>query len=165
MACCCMRVALVGLVSFGLLLPAESVAQARPDPAVVAGCYRLTLGAWSPPLRAQDWPASQTPPQRFELDTTALPLWLPKDTVWAVRPASLVPRARMPATWRYISSDSIAIVWSTGFTGVHLGLRIVRDTLQGLATTFHDAHIEGEPPDPRASAVAVRDSCAVGEVK
>jgi hypothetical protein len=128
----------------------------------MAGCYRLTLGTWSPPLRSQDWPASQTPPQRFELEATIVKLWLPKDTVWVVRPSSLVARDRMPANWRYISADSIAVVWSTGFTGVFLRLRVVGDTLRGEATTFHDAHIEGEPPDPRAPVVAVRDTCAPG---
>jgi hypothetical protein len=148
------------ICSLSLVLTVESAAQSRSLPSAIAGCYRLEVGTWSPPLRAQDWPASQTPPQRFQLDTNVVSLWLPKDTVWAVRPRSLVSRDRMPATWRYISADSVAMVWSTGFTGVYLRLRIVGDTLRGLATTFHDAHTDGEPPDPRTSVVAVRDSCA-----
>lgn len=145
-----------------VLMPtsAELAAQSKPSAAAIAGCYRLILDTWSPPLRAQDWPASQTPPSEFQLDTTIVSLWLPRDTVWAVQPTVLVSRSRMPASWRYVGTDSVAIVWSTGFTGVDLRLQIVRDTLRGQARTFHDAHVEGEPPDPRTSAVAVRSRCA-----
>ena len=137
----------------------EFPAQARQSPSVLAGCYRHTVGAWTPPLRAQDWPASQTPPPEFELDPTIVSGWPSADTVWTVRPAALVSRRHIPASWRYVRPDSVNIVWSTGFTGVYLRLRIVGDTLRGQATTFRDAHIKGEPPDPRASVVAVRHTC------
>ena len=132
-----------------VLMPrsAELAAQSKPSAATIAGCYRLALGTWSPPLRAQDW----MPPSEFQLDTTIVSLWLPKDTVWTVQPTVLMPRSRMPASWRYVGTDSVAIVWSTGFTGVHLRLQIVRDTLRGQATTFKDAHI-----DMRRSRIARR---------
>jgi hypothetical protein len=142
----------------------QAITQPRPGgaPVTMAGCYALTLGPWTPPLRAREWPASQTPPAEFELDTAIVPRLSGRDTARAVRPATLVvTRGLYPATWRVVTAGDISVVWSTGFTGVKLRLRVTGDTLRGDATTFHDAHWAGEPPDPQASVVAVRRRCTV----
>jgi hypothetical protein len=65
----------------------------------------------------------------------------------------------MPASWALAPNDSIRLFWSTGFVGVTLGLAVRGDSLVGIATAFHDAHITGEPPDPFASVVAKRTAC------
>jgi hypothetical protein len=118
----------------------------------LAGCYVLTLGSWSGPLPKNDAPAAYTPPTRFRLDTLAT-----RQGGHAVEPMNLVPSARPLTSWRPIASDSVRIVWSTGFGGVALQLRVVGDTLRGRATPFTDTPTGREP---RASILAIRTGCA-----
>ena len=56
-------------------------------------------------------------------------------------------------------ADSLFVIWSTGFVGVGLELAVHGDTLLGTASTFHDYHASGEPPDPTATVVAIRQAC------
>jgi hypothetical protein len=56
-------------------------------------------------------------------------------------------------------------VWTNGFVGVQLRLIGRGDTLLGRARTLHDAHRAGEPPDPEASVIAVRVSCATSPTR
>ena len=122
-----------------------------------AGCYALTLEQWSRPPRPEEgWPTAQTPPSQFRLDT--IPVQTGAKRRFAVEPAQLVA-GRMPASWALLPNDSIDMFWSTGFVGVTLRMSIRGDSLVGIATAFHDAHIIGEPPDPSASVVATRTVC------
>jgi hypothetical protein len=146
-------VLILGLAS----VPNEVFAQARRSSSHVAGCYQLTLGEWSRPL---DNVPTIIPPQQLQLDTAVLPHLLPRDTLWSVRPSMIPSRGRLPtSSWRYVGSDSVAIVWSTGFTGVQLRLGIFGDTLRGEAIAFDDKQIQGEPPDPRATVQGRRTQC------
>ena len=125
-----------------------------------AGCYALALGPWSGSPPPAGVPTIQTPPSRFRLDTAV-------DTRpsgrFAVQPARLGP-GRMAASWALEPNDSLSLFWSTGFVGVSLRLAIRGDSLIGTATTFHDAHLVGEPPDPTASVVATRTACPSREL-
>jgi len=134
--------------------PADSAAVRR-----LSGCYRLTLGRWSRPLEATAIPQARTPPERFRLDTTALPG--PFSAGYAVEPPAVFATRRgvRPAAWRPLGGDSLRVFWSTGFVGVRLHLVAQGDTLVGRAVTFHDAYAEGEPRDPEASVTAVRIGC------
>ena len=123
-----------------------------------AGCYALALGPWSGPL-PNGSPAPHTPPAQCRLDTLALQT-NPRPR-FVVEPARLVP-GHMVASWALLPNDSISMFWSTGFVGVSLRLGVRGDSLVGIATTFHDGHFLGEPPDPSASAVATRIACASG---
>jgi hypothetical protein len=138
------------------VLGTSAVAQVQ-SPANLAGCYSLTLGTWSPPLRHAS--ASQTPPRHLRLDTVPAVRSRPQDSLWAVHPSTLVARGRWPASWRLRAADSALVVWSTGFSGVRLHLRIFGDSLRGEAATFSDARIIGDPPEPRASVDLVRETC------
>lgn len=130
-----------------------------------AGCYRLTRGAWSGALPPTGLRGAHEPPARFVLDSVRLSA--PFDARfgarfgarYAVRPRALWSGARMPASWQPLGGDTATIVWSTGHVGVRLLVGREGDRLVGIARTFHDAHVHGEPPDPTAAVVAVRISC------
>ena|SRR2546430_8906310 len=148
---------LVG-VGFLVLLPGSHSLNAQAGGATsrMSGCYRLTLSSWSSGLPPTGMPQAHTPPTHFRLDT----LVSARNAAWfTVKPAALVEMSRMEATWKPMLGDSLTIVWSTGFVGVSLRLAIRRDSLIGRATTFHDYHVRGEPPDPSADVVAVREQC------
>lgn len=123
----------------------------------IAGCYTTHLGAWSGPLPSTGLPTAHTPPLHFQLDT--LPVTAGSAS-FAVQPAQLVQHSHMAASWALLPHDSIRLFWSTGFVGVTLRLSVRDDSLVGTATTFHDEHYRGEPPDPSASVVATRTACA-----
>lgn len=100
--------------------------------------------------------AAGTPPPRFRLDTvTATTEPNPR---LVVEPTHLVPGSKT-ASWTLLPNDSIRMFWSTGFAGVSLRLRVRGDSLVGVATTFHDTHYPGEPPEPSASVVLTRTAC------
>ena len=133
------------------------VAAAAQQVRRIAGCYDTHMGSWSGPLPATGWPAAHTPPAHFQLDS--LPVNAGSQSWLAVRPVSLVDVKRLPAMWSLRGTDSIIVVWSTGFVGVTLHLAVHQDSLIGRATTFHDAQIIGEPPDPSAPIIATRRAC------
>jgi hypothetical protein len=155
------RVAVVTIIALAVV-GASSVSAAQRSVGLTGtkarvGCYRLILGPWSGPLPPTGIPEAHTPPPRFRLDSTLL--MRRGNGALAVEPAELWSGSRMAAAWRPLSNDSVSIVWSTGFVGVSLRMEAHGDTLRGRATTFHDAHVLGEPPDPSASVEAIREAC------
>lgn len=159
-----MRCTIAFLAACALALPVAPLPGQTSDSLAlirrVAGCYRLTLSP-SPGWRAQ---ASQTPPERFRLDSMmrrdSLPHVLRSELHLGVEPRVLESRSLMEASWHLIGRDSIQVAWSTGFSGVILRLRIQPDELVGRARTFVDLiPPPGAPPEPDASVVARRVSC------
>lgn len=69
-------------------------------------------------------------------------------------PGSL-PSVHRHAMWKVLSSDSVELVWSTGFSGWLLRMNMVGDTMTGLAEEIDDG---GSEPEYR-SATAVRIDC------
>lgn len=141
-----------------LLLPAVLSAQEPPPgpSAAAAGCWALALGPWSP---AAALSPAYSPPPRMVLDTVRAPE-LPWEEALQVRPMPGVPPTRHDvAYWMPVGSDSVRVVWSTGFDGVALHLAVRGDTLRGRAVEFSDAR-DPEQPGPTAAAAAVRISCA-----
>jgi hypothetical protein len=123
----------------------------------IAGCYTTQMGSWSGPLPPTGMPVAHTPPAQFQLDTAVVRVG---SQALAVHPARLAgQRPWAVATWVLRGPDSIIVVWTTGFVGVTLQLAVRQDSLIGHATTFHDAHIIGEPPDPSAPIIAARRAC------
>ena len=123
----------------------------------VVGCYRTTLGPWS-----GSFPSGLTtehiPPDQFQLDTAALAPPFRRLGLRRVLPEMLRPQPRpFPAFWQFTGSDSIKVIWSTGFAGVSMMLRFQIDTLRGTAQSFYD--VIG-PEEPTASVVAVRIPCS-----
>ena len=125
----------------------------------LAGCYALHLGPWSGSLPKTGMPSAHTPPAHFRLDT--IPIAGRRGCGFEVEPTNLVRSNRPLTNWRVTARDSLRVVWSTGFVGVSLRLIAHKDSLRGIATTFHDAHYSDEPPDPSAAALAVRERCPV----
>jgi hypothetical protein len=144
----------VAMLSMPGVLSAQGT-PVSPDVRALSGCYVVTLGAWSGPLPPTGDALAHTPPMQFRLDT----LTTSRRIGFVVQPTTLVASDRPLTAWRPIAPDSVRIVWSTGFVGVALHLRVIRDSLIGLATTFHDYHPAGELPDPTARVVAVRSRC------
>jgi hypothetical protein len=122
-----------------------------------AGCYQLTVGAWSEARQPNSIPAARRPPEHFALDTARLAGPIPDRC--AVRPAALGPRAPKVAAWAAVGADSAMVLWSDGFGGVELRVQVRGDSLAGIARTFHDGHSTGEPPDPTAPVTARRVPC------
>ena len=79
---------------------------------------------------------------------------------WPMLRPLLAPDDEMSsAGWRPVGPDSVMAVWSDGFVGVRLHLRVDGDTLRGLAETFTDVVIVEGPPHPQAHVVARRIPC------
>ncbi len=153
--CWCLALGLSGGLHSGSLGAQTPMAHVR----ALAGCYTLTLGEWSGPLPATGEPAAHTPPAHFQLDTA---LFKPhRGPLYRVEP-TWRGSVRLPlSSWSVGPGDSVRIAWSTGLIGVELRLIADGDSLTGIATTFHDAHVGGEPPDPSATVAAVRSICRV----
>lgn len=160
-----MRVGWYASLAFSLsastvVAPISTRAQAPrpPAPAAIrrlAGCYWL---AWHSPASSKDSSAFAALPARFELLRTSLAASFEG---YAVRPVSLWPGQRMPASWApaAASGDSLIIGWSTGFHGIELFVGVRGDSLVGRARPFSDTHVRGAAPPPEADVVAVRVSC------
>ena len=125
----------------------------------VAGCYRLTVTDAVSWLSSSRVPESRRPPAQFALDHVQ-----PRErgsTRFAVRPVWLSGRDGMPAAWELVGSDSVSVIWSTGWAGVMLRLQVVGDSLRGTARPFDDTYAVGDPPDPEAGVLAIRTTCPV----
>ncbi len=62
----------------------------------------------------------------------------------------------MTPGWRLRASDTVSVLWSSGFAGVSLTLVVQSDTLRGVARAFHD--VIG-PVQPTAEVILARFSC------
>jgi hypothetical protein len=120
----------------------------------VAGCYALTVGEWSQPLREST--AFHLLPSVIRLDTAA-----------ASRGGRLVsPDISFPAghtmrgtpRWEIIG-DTIRVLWSNGFSPTTVWLGRSGDHLEGRAEASSDARQSGKPNWPRAKVVARPASC------
>lgn len=148
----------VVLPSALLLLVSNLAAQSAPRPTVatVAGCYAVTLGPWQRQGTngATNW---QTLPGVIRLDTALaarVPGWR---TVGAAPSHSRESGPGLGPAWRVGPTDSVQAFWSDGFIGTRLTLGVRGDTLVGGAQAFTDQR--GGPPDPTATARAVRVAC------
>jgi hypothetical protein len=75
---------------------------------------------------------------------------------WIVRPARGTERSVHSFSFFTVtSSDSIQVVWTTGFSGLTMDLAAARDTLRGQAHTFWDFG----RPSQSADATLIRVSC------
>lgn len=99
---------------------APNVSAAQGPRASVAGCYRIELGPWTPPLGASA--QFHTPPERFRLsvDSTSSfgPGW------FQVTPLieHTYSRNRARGGWSPMDSSGLRVLWSDGFTGADLRL-------------------------------------------
>lgn len=129
---------------------------APPDPASLAGCYALTVGAWNPVLDLGGDEAVIEVPPRMELTLEE------RGGELVMRPTSGAPGGQYGRSyWRVLSSRTLLLVWSNGHGGVTAKLRLIGDgPFRGRAKTFWDF--------PRRSQVtrvrAARTACVASRV-
>lgn len=99
-------------------------------------CYDLLLGPWHPPLRLGADSLEIAPPSRIRLDTTRGQDF--GDGFLITTPSVAMPSKHRFAFWKPVGQDSLAMSWSTGFSGFSLRARITPDGLRGRAETFWD---------------------------
>ena len=111
--------------------PGERAKQADVSPAEFAGCYELTSGYWSQPIRS----GPPAPPSAIRLDT------IPRGTARSGhRFIARVPDPTRSARWTPMGSDSLEVVtWLDRLEGEVLYLRREGDMLRGVARRTTDA--------------------------
>jgi hypothetical protein len=137
-------------------------AQKSAEPSVFAGCYELGLGRWWPSGFGED-NMFVTPPTKIQLLPILGTEGFEKDGL-LVRPFPDKPESaffrRRYSYWRIQTTDTVQLIWTTGFSGVVINLvRRGRD-LRGWAHPFWDF-----PRFPRIMHVtAKRLPCDAGQV-
>ena len=130
------RLALLGLLAIGVSEPAAAQRSRPPgpaDPAVVAalaGCYALTVGPWTKPIRS----GPAVPPSTMRLDTL---FRAPGQRGY--RYVAQISGGT-GATWTPVGADSLEVItWLAQFEAEVLFLRSDGDTLRGMARRSTDA--------------------------
>lgn len=108
------------------------------EPEKIQGCYELTLSAWRPNLSLGEDAIFLTPPHRIQLFAErGTQGW--ESEGYVVKPApGEEPSIHRGSYWLSKSSHSIEIVWTTGFSGLVMGLKIEGTDLRGEAKSFWD---------------------------
>jgi hypothetical protein len=143
-----------------VLLVAASASQAQTsgasptaDVRAAAGCYAVTVGAWSPP---DPNPAYHRVPPRIRLDTTPTS----RKGGWVLSPNIAYPyHGAFPGTpaWS-LSGDTMRLLWSNGFQTTSVTLVRTDSVWTGDAVAGSDA-VTGAPP-PRAHVTIRRELCS-----
>lgn len=135
---------LVRLLSLVVLLHAVAPSVLRAQAKEWTRCYDLELNPWDRAVRGSDT-LHYAPPPRIYQDTarTAYPWnWNPGGK--AVEPArGSPPSVHRYAVWEQFHADSVAVTWSTGFTGL-LGRRLDSPTTNDEKEGAHD--VTGSSP-------------------
>jgi hypothetical protein len=108
------------------------------DPESIQGCYDLTLSAWRPNLNLEEDAVFLTPPHRIQLFAEkGTHGW--ESEGYVVKPApGAEPSVHRGSYWLPNGSQSMEIVWTTGFSGLVMGLKIKGTDLRGEAKSFWD---------------------------
>lgn len=148
-------VMITGALAALILAPSKRAqSTAQPQDIVLAGCYRIAVGAWSRPLGVNA--GFHAVPEKIRLDTAPA-----SRGGWKVSPDIAYPYpSRFTGYPRWtVMGDSVEIGWSNGFqpTTVRLG-RHRGAALRGIAIVQSDANEYGTSL-PRAEVVARRIKC------
>jgi hypothetical protein len=150
--------------------------QRKPElvkPENIQGCYELTLSAWRPNLNLGEDAVFVTPPRRIQLFAErGTQGW--ESEGYVVKPAPGVkPSIHRGSYWLPKSSQSIEIVWTTGFSGLTMILKIEGTDLHGEAQSFWDfprrqqkADVVARKVECQSATTSVASSpvdCQVGE--
>ena len=150
---------LASIVSISSPFVARFGAQVRNGtaPPQFIGCYALTVGPWSRPLRDS---THYVVPSRVHLDTARAergPGWKLTPNIQYLGGSSM----RGFPSWS-AGGDSVVLTWTNGFTPTVVTLHVRDSLLVGDAVALTDARYVGEPPRPRAPVSAVRRPCDPG---
>jgi hypothetical protein len=107
-------------------------------PESVQGCYQLDMTPWTPDLKLGEDAKFVTPPKRIRLSLERGTKGFETEG-FILRPASgEKPSIHGSSYWKPDRSDSIILVWTTGFSGLGIRLHLEDGKLRGLARTFWD---------------------------
>lgn len=121
----------------------------------IQGCYELTLSPWQPNLRLGEDSQFITPPHRVLLVAERGTQGWEKDG-YIVKPAPGVqPSIHRGSYWLLRNEQSIEIVWTTGFSGLSMDLKVEGDVMRGKAKSFWDFPRKQQ----RADVVARKVDC------
>ena len=135
---------LIGWLFVHLSLPliGQSVsAQDKPkdqlvNPDSVQGCYELTMSAWRPTMNLGEDRVFITPPHRVQLFAERGTQGWEKDG-YIVKPApGVAPSIHRGSYWLPKGPQLIEIVWTTGFSGLSMTLKIDGEVLRGTSQSF-----------------------------
>lgn len=129
----------------GLLIESSPGAKSSAliSPETVQGCYELGILQWRPGMPGED-AVFMTPPRRIQLLAEPGTQGWEKDH-YPVRPAPGFPASIHRASfWTPTGSNTIEIVWTTGFSGVTMKLKLEGETLKGKAKAFWDFPRSGQ---------------------
>jgi hypothetical protein len=148
------RAALLLSIAHCIFFAALVGAQEQPklaEPENIQGCYELTLSAWRPNLNLGEDAVFLTPPHRIQLFAErGTQGW--ESGGYVVKPAPGAEASiHRGSYWLPKSSHSIEIVWTTGFSGLVMALKIEGADLRGEAKSFWDF-----PRGRQTAAVAAR---------
>jgi len=108
------------------------------EPENIQGCYELTLSAWRPNLNLGEDAVFLTPPHRIQLFAErGTQGWESEGYVVKAAPGA-EPSIHRGSYWLPKSPHSIDIIWTTGFSGLVMGLKIEGTDLRGEAKSFWD---------------------------
>ena len=107
-------------------------------PENIQGCYELTLSEWRPKLNIGEDAEFISPPHRVQLFAErGTKGWEAEGYI--VRPAPGVAASiHRGSYWLPKKDQSIEIVWTTGFSGLAMGLKLENGELHGKAKSFWD---------------------------
>jgi hypothetical protein len=108
-------------------------------PASVQGCYELTLSAWRPTLSLGSDERELTLPPKIQLfGVRGTKGW--ETEGYVVKPAPGIEDAvHRESYWNTKGPRSIEIVWTSGFSGVVMSLKVDAAGLSGQAKSFSDS--------------------------
>ena len=107
-------------------------------PEVIQGCYELTLSDWRPNLKLGKDIVFITPPHRVQLFAErGTKGWEAEGYIVKPAPGERASVHRV-SYWLPKGPQSIEIVWTTGFSGLGMGLTLEGGELRGKAKTFWD---------------------------
>jgi hypothetical protein len=129
-------------------------AQQNPvKPDAVQGCYELTISAWRPNLNIGEDKVFITPPHRIQLFAEkGTRGWEAEGYIVKAAPG-VTPSIHRGSYWRPKKAPWIEIVWTTGFSGLFMALKVENDEMRGEARSFWDFDREQQKADVVARKV------------
>ena len=123
-------------------------------PKGVAGCWAVSLGLWQPRMNLGEDTIYSTPPSRIEIVPTKGTEGFERRG-WRVVPAPGTNRSvHRFAYMMPLTTDSVRIAWTTGFSGLTMRLEVKGDSLRGKAQTFWDFDRAHQTADATLTRVA-----------
>jgi len=110
----------------------------------IQGCYDLGKLSWEPDLKLGEDQEFITPPPRIRILAERGSIGFEKNR-YLVRPAPGFPKSIHTASyWESTSPSTIEVVFTTGFSGLSMKLKIEGETLRGEAKTHWDFPRRGQ---------------------